>query len=185
MNNPPDTFAASLLLYHLSQKPLYSSFLNCSDMTLWSTASVGKERKFLELYALRAIASTPQAGYDLLKDIEGKTDGKWVPSKGLIYPLLDEMEEKGLIEIQEIGERSKKIYRITEKGQKELETVKEKYKETQKRFDTFRKLFFGTFLPSEELEVAELFHTLMRKVMESPDKEKAKKVLQKALEELS
>ena len=154
-------------------------------MTLWSTASVGKERKFLELYSLKALSSTPQTGYDLIKDIEKKTDGKWVPSKGLIYPLLDEMEKRGLIEIQEIGERSKKIYRITDKGQKELDTVEEKHKEMQKRIDFFRKLFFQTFLPPEEVEIAELFHTLRRKVTESPDKKRAKKLLQELVEELS
>jgi DNA-binding PadR family transcriptional regulator len=152
-------------------------------MTLWSTASVGKERKFLELYILKTISKSPQAGYDVLKGIEKKTNGKWVPSKGMLYPLLDEMEENELIEIQEIGYRSKKIYKITEKGLTELETVKEKHKEIKKRFDTFRKLFFDTFFPPEELELAELFFELRRKFMQSADKEKAKKVLEKALEE--
>ncbi|MBU7017949.1 MAG: PadR family transcriptional regulator [Theionarchaea archaeon] len=153
-------------------------------MTLWSTASVGKEGKFLELYALRAIASHPQTGYDLIKDIERKTDGEWVPSKGLVYPLLDEMEEKGLIEIQEIGERSKKIYRITEKGLKELNLLKEKHEEIEDRFVTFRKLFFETFFPPEEAEIGELFFILRKKIRTSPDKEKAKKLLRNLVEEL-
>jgi DNA-binding PadR family transcriptional regulator len=159
--------------------------MNCPNMTLWSTASVGKERKFLELYVLRSTASNPQSGYDMLKDIESKTDGKWVPSKGMIYPLLDEMEEKGLIEIQEIGERSKKIYRITKKGLKKLDAIKEKHKEIQKNMETFRTLFMETLMPQQEREFAEFFHTLRKKVIESPDKEKVKRVLQKALEELS
>lgn len=154
-------------------------------MTLWSTASVGKERKFLELYALKAISSQPQAGYDLIKDIEKRTDGRWVPSKGMIYPLLDEMEERGLITIQEIGERSKKIYTITEKGLEELKKVKEKHKEIEKRLEIFRRLFFGTFLSPDELELAELLHTLRRKAIESPDRERTKKLLQKVVEELS
>jgi DNA-binding PadR family transcriptional regulator len=153
-------------------------------MTLWSTASVGKERKFLELYALRVISSTPQAGYDLIKGIERKTNGKWVPSKGMVYPLLDEMEGEGLIEIQEIGERSKKIYRITEKGWRELESVRKKHEEIQTRLTTFRKLFFETFLPPQESELAELFYKLQRKVRETADKEKAKILLQKVTEEI-
>lgn len=154
-------------------------------MTLWSTASVGKERKFLELYILRTISNTPQAGYDVLKGIEKKTDGKWVPSKGMLYPLLDEMEENNLIEIQEIGDRSKKIYKITEKGLNELETVKEKHKEIHKRFDTFRKLFFETFFPPEELELAELFFEIKKKLMQSKNKKRTKKILKQALEELN
>ena len=137
------------------------------------------------MYVLRSTASNPQSGYDMLKDIESKTDGKWVPSKGMIYPLLDEMEEKGLIEIQEIGERSKKIYRITEKGLKKLEAIKEKHKEIQKNMETFRTLFMETLMPQQEREFAELFHMLRKKMIESPDRKKVKKVLQNALEELS
>lgn len=154
-------------------------------MTLWSTASIGKEKKFLELYTLKMLSKSPQTGYDLLKDIEGKTNGKWVPSKGMVYPLLDEMEEKGLIELHAVGERSKKIYKITEKGLVELSLLKKKHKEIRKTLDTFSHLFFETFLPPEEVEFAELFHTLRRKAMDSPDKEKVRKVFQKALEELS
>lgn len=153
-------------------------------MTLWSTASVGKEKKFLELYALRVISVNPQTGYDIIKSIEEKTDGEWVPSKGMVYPLLDEMEENELITIQKVGERSKKIYTITEKGLKELELVKKKHEEIDERFRMFRKLFFETFFPPEEVELAELFFTLRRKVMKTPDKEKAKMLLQTIMEEI-
>lgn len=154
-------------------------------MTLWSTASVGKEKKFLELYTLKMLSRKPQTGYSLLKDIERKTNGRWVPSKGMVYPLLDEMEERGLIELHAVGERSKKIYKITEKGLEELNLLRGKRKEIQKTLDTFSHLFFETFLPAEEVELANLFHALRRKAMDSSDKEKAKKVLQRAMEELS
>jgi hypothetical protein len=46
-------------------------------------------------------------------------------------------------------------------------------------------LFFETFFPAEEAELAELFFALRKKVMEAPDKERAKKSLQKVVEELS
>ncbi|MBU7015696.1 MAG: PadR family transcriptional regulator [Theionarchaea archaeon] len=154
-------------------------------MTLWSRASVGKEHTFLELYTLRILSQAPCAGYDLIKDIEERTDGKWVPSKGMVYPLLNRMEEKGLIEVLEVGERSKKLYTITEKGKKELDLLKERHKEINERFNTFRKLVFETFFPPEEAELAELFFALRRKVMEAPDKERAKKSLQQLLEEFS
>jgi DNA-binding PadR family transcriptional regulator len=159
--------------------------MNCSDMTLWSRASVGKERKFLELYTLRILSQTPSSGYDIIKDIEEKTDGKWVPSKGMVYPLLDRMEETGLIRVQEVGERSKKLYTVTEEGKRELDLLKERHKEIHERFNIFRKLFFETFFPAEEAELAELFFALRKKVMEAPDKERAKKSLQKVVEELS
>ncbi|MGD2072655.1 MAG: PadR family transcriptional regulator [Candidatus Thorarchaeota archaeon] len=159
--------------------------MNCSDMTFWESDSKGREGKFLKLYALRTISCKPQTGYDLLKDIEKKTNGKWVPSKGMIYPLLDDMEKEGLIEIQEIGERSKKIFRITPKGEHLLEKIMAKHKEIERQLDVFRKLFFQTFFPQENVELAELFYIMRGKLMDYPDKEKAKKILKKTLEELS
>jgi DNA-binding PadR family transcriptional regulator len=154
-------------------------------MTFWESDSKGREGKFLKLFALQTISRNPQTGYDLLKDIERKTDGKWVPSKGMIYPLLDDMEKEGLIEIQEIGERSKKIFRITPKGENLLEKVMDKHKEIENQLDVFRKLFFQTFFTQEKVELAELFHILRGKLMDYPDKKEAKKILKKTLEELS
>ncbi|MBU6998073.1 MAG: helix-turn-helix transcriptional regulator [Theionarchaea archaeon] len=154
-------------------------------MTLLDRASVGKEHKFLEFFTLRVLSQTPSAGYDLIKKVEEKTDGRWVPSKGMVYPLLDRMEQKGLIKVQEIGERSKKLYTITEKGERELEHIEEHHKEINERFNIFRKLFLETLFPSEEAELAELFLALRKKVMEAPDKERAKESLQKFMEEFS
>lgn len=153
-------------------------------MTHWSSTSAGKEKKFLEHYILHSLSQTPQTGYDLIKEIERKTDGKWVPSKGLIYPLLDELEKNNLIEIHEFGERSKKIYKITEKGQSELNSLKKRHEEMQERFDTIRKLFLETFVPQDERETAELFYLLRKKVMESPDRKEIMVRLQKFVEEL-
>lgn len=154
-------------------------------MTFWESDFKGREGKFLKLYTLRVISRHPQTGYDLLKDIEKKTDGKWIPSKGMIYPLLDDMEKEGLIEIQEIGERSKKIYRITPQGENLLNKVVAKHREIEKHLDVFRKLFFQTFFPPENLELAELFYTLRGRLMDYPDQEKAKIILNKVIEELS
>lgn len=154
-------------------------------MTFWNADSKGREGKFLRLYALRTISRNPQTGYDLLKDIEQKTNGKYIPSKGMIYPLLDDMEENGLIEIQEIGERSKKIFRITPKGKTLLDTIMAKHVEIEKQLDVFRKLFFQIFFPQEDMELAELFYILRGKLMEYPDKEKARNILNKIIEELS
>jgi DNA-binding PadR family transcriptional regulator len=95
------------------------------------------------------------------------------------------MEETGLIRVQEVGERSKKLYTVTEEGKRELDLLKERHKEIHERFNIFRKLFFETFFPAEEAELAELFFALRKKVMEAPDKERAKKSLQKVVEELS
>jgi len=59
---------------------------------------------------------------DRLEEILGKK-----PSPGQIYPLLRDMEEKGLIEISCVeGERKKKVYSLTDKGHKtNIELIKQ------------------------------------------------------------
>ena len=36
-------------------------------------------------------------GYEMIKEIEERTQGAWVPSAGSIYPILQLLEEEGLI----------------------------------------------------------------------------------------
>ncbi|MCG6143610.1 PadR family transcriptional regulator [Leptospira bandrabouensis] len=52
-------------------------------------------------------------------------------SPGSLYPLLKNLEEKGLIRyrIEQLGKVKRKFYRITPKGKKELAAAKTKLKE--------------------------------------------------------
>jgi hypothetical protein len=75
----------------------------------------GKERGLLALYILHTLDGRPGSGYELIKEIEEKTGGKWVPSKGTLYPVLKQLEEEHLIELTGIGSRAKNIYTLTPK----------------------------------------------------------------------
>jgi DNA-binding PadR family transcriptional regulator len=63
-------------------------------------------------------------GYAIAEKIE-EYYGIEKPSSGLIYPLLSKLKGEGLVEVCKIGEREKKIYRITESGLKYLDERKE------------------------------------------------------------
>lgn len=65
-------------------------------------------------------------GYELIQDINDKFKDLWQASAGTIYPLLNRLSNKLLVEVKEIineNNRQKKIYRITEKGKDELKRV--------------------------------------------------------------
>lgn len=65
---------------------------------LWTFASKdGKERGLLALFILHSLNQQPKSGYELLKEIEAKTEGLWAPSKGTLYPILKQLEEEELI----------------------------------------------------------------------------------------
>ncbi len=53
-------------------------------------------------------------GYEMIKEVEARTDGAWTPSAGSIYPTLQMLEDEGLIR----GEESdgKRRFTLTETG---------------------------------------------------------------------
>ncbi|MDE1996182.1 MAG: PadR family transcriptional regulator, partial [Rhizobiaceae bacterium] len=80
-------------------------------------------RKFdaadLQLIILALLSEQPQHGYELIKTLEERSGGFYVPSPGVIYPALTYLEETGLADVEASG--AKKLYRITESGQKRVE----------------------------------------------------------------
>ena len=63
---------------------------------------------------LALLADRPMHGYEMIKEIEERTDGAWTPSAGSIYPTLQMLEDEGLIR----GEESdgKRRFSLTEAG---------------------------------------------------------------------
>ncbi|MBX4955391.1 PadR family transcriptional regulator [Rhizobium lentis] len=80
-------------------------------------------RKFaagdLQLVILALLAEQPRHGYELIKLLEERSGGFYVPSPGVIYPALTYLEETGLAEVENEG--TKKLYRITEAGRQRVE----------------------------------------------------------------
>lgn len=77
-------------------------------------------RGILKYLILKLLDEKPDTGYGIISRIEKKT-GFWKPSTGSIYPLLENLVDKGLIERCESCGRS--VYRLTEKGKKVLEEI--------------------------------------------------------------
>jgi len=73
----------------------------------------------LQLLLLALIAEKPSHGYDLIKVLEERSGGYYVPSPGMIYPALTYLEEAGHATVA--PERTKKQYRISEEGLRQLE----------------------------------------------------------------
>src|SRR4249919_1877467 len=65
---------------------------------------------------LALLAERPMHGYEMIKELEERTKGAWVPSAGSIYPTLQLLEDEGLV----AGEESdgKRRFTLTEAGAK-------------------------------------------------------------------
>jgi DNA-binding PadR family transcriptional regulator len=70
--------------------------------------------------ALALLAERPMHGYEMIKEIEERTEGAWVPSAGSIYPTLQMLEDEGLISGQEI--EGKRRFTLTDSGRAEQES---------------------------------------------------------------
>ena len=72
----------------------------------------------LRLIALYFIEQQPRHGYDLIKAIEEKTGGVYVPSPGVVYPALTFLEEANYV--TSTAEGNKRLYTITDEGKAHL-----------------------------------------------------------------
>ncbi|HSY88655.1 MAG TPA: PadR family transcriptional regulator, partial [Verrucomicrobiae bacterium] len=73
----------------------------------------------LQLLLLHLLAEKPSHGYELIKGLEERSSGYYVPSPGMIYPALTYLEELGYARVE--AEGAKKLYHPTEEGRRHLE----------------------------------------------------------------
>jgi PadR family transcriptional regulator len=75
-----------------------------------------------ELVMLQLLARQPMYGYELVQAIKRTTCDRLDFGEGCIYPILHRLEREGLLASRrdEIGGRSRIVYRLTAKGQRRL-----------------------------------------------------------------
>ncbi len=71
---------------------------------------------------LALLVDEPMYGFQISRELERRSQGYFTMKEGLLYPALHQMEKNGLItgEWKTVGNRQRKYYRITPKGQKRL-----------------------------------------------------------------
>jgi DNA-binding PadR family transcriptional regulator len=79
---------------------------------------------FLSFLVLKLISKSNLSGEEISKELEERKGTK--PSPGTIYPVLKSLSENGFIEEIKSSGKMKK-YKITKKGQKEIEIATKKF----------------------------------------------------------
>ena len=64
--------------------------------------------------ALLLLAEEPRNGYQIMQEVQDRSEGVWRPSPGSVYPALAQLEDEGLIRSEESGGR--KLFAITDEG---------------------------------------------------------------------
>ena len=78
----------------------------------------------LQLVILALLQEKPRHGYEIIKALEERSGGFYVPSPGMVYPALTFLEEAGDAAVSE-NDGARKLYRLTESGEKRLKEDRE------------------------------------------------------------
>jgi DNA-binding PadR family transcriptional regulator len=69
---------------------------------------------------LALLAERPMHGYEMITELDQRTEGAWRPSAGSIYPTLQLLEDEGLIKGEE--SEGKRRFALTDSGKAESES---------------------------------------------------------------
>jgi DNA-binding PadR family transcriptional regulator len=67
--------------------------------------------------ALALLTERPMHGYEMIQELEERTDGMWRPSPGAVYPALQLLEDQGLVTAD--TDRGKRLFALTDAGREE------------------------------------------------------------------
>lgn len=123
----------------------------------------GRERMFdagdLKLVILKLLSEQPSYGYQLMKTMEERLAGGYMPSAGVIYPTLTMLEEEGLASSS--VENNKKVYSVTTEG---LEYLQQNKRRVEALFQRLEEAGRG-FERGRSPEIMKAFHHLRTAVV--------------------
>jgi len=92
-------------------------------------------KSFLDILILRLIESKPTWGYDIIKETEAQYDFKL--RHGALYPMLNELEERGLLKSTKKLQkgRIRRVYTITPMGKQVLQASQEFLKQQTTEYE--------------------------------------------------
>jgi DNA-binding PadR family transcriptional regulator len=98
-----------------------------------------KQRKGFRLGDVRAavlvlLAEQHMHGYQIIQEIAERSGGIWQPSPGSIYPVLQQLEDEGLVLIEQTEGR--KVANLTEAGRAYVEENQAEFEEVWKALST-------------------------------------------------
>lgn len=105
-------------------------------------------RGFLKLVIARLLQSNEMSGTGIMDVLEERSEGKWRPSPGSIYPMLASMKHEGLIEAVGAGGRIS-TYRLSDKGQERFREVFRRKNQVEDRTRLHRLLWLQLLDPND------------------------------------
>jgi DNA-binding PadR family transcriptional regulator len=109
----------------------------------------GAPRGLLLHYMLRRISQKPCHGYEILQEIDDKTEGAWRPGAGSIYPILKKLMQSGYIKSDDKLGADRRVYSITPKGLESLKEDEKMFLNSGQKWMAMRRLFIELIEPDQ------------------------------------
>jgi DNA-binding PadR family transcriptional regulator len=87
----------------------------------WTRHTAIVPKGFIRYHVLESLGEKPMSGSEIMNEIGKKTDGRWKPSPGSIYPLLSWLQDNNYIKELPAEQDGMKRYTLTDKGKTLLE----------------------------------------------------------------
>lgn len=126
----------------------------------WMRHMASVPKGFLKYYVLKLLNEKPMSGSEIMNEIEKRTDGRWKPSPGSIYPLIAWLQDKGYAKEVPEQEAGIKRYTLTDQGKAFLQEHVKRKGELRRRFGFFMPWF--NFYPKKTRELVEAGKKLVK-----------------------
>ena len=140
----------------------------------------------VRLALLSLLDDGPAHGYELMKRLEERSGGMYKASAGTVYPVLQQLEDEGLVRAQE--EDGKKVYHLTDAGRDELKLHQEAIDRIWKRAGGWKE--WGVHMGPESAEIWSTWGRLTKSAFKAAaradldETEKIREILERARKEL-
>ncbi len=139
-------------------------------------------RGLLRIVILRMLREKGElTGYDIIKEIEKKT-GHWRPSPGTVYPLLRDLESRGVVARRDEGRR--KVYYLTPSGRELAERLEEARVSLRRDYERFVEAASALLEPEMPEDVVEALREVKAAIVEAEVHLSESKVRERVVEAL-
>lgn len=145
------------------------------------------EQGDLKFVILQLLDEKPRHGYEVIKELEERSGGRYTPSPGTVYPTLTLLEEMGYATATP-EDGGKKIYTITEAGKAYLVENKSTVDDVLERLAQVGASIFGEQMRPAHEAMAGLgrsyFNATMHRTADADYVQKVREILKRATSEL-
>jgi len=96
---------------------------------------------FIRYQVLESLSEKPMSGSEIINEIESRTNGRWKPSPGSVYPLLAWLQDNGHVKELPMDQGGMKRYQLTDSGKTLLEEQRKIMEEQREKIAKYREEF--------------------------------------------